>query len=264
MEEYQVNVPDQKMADKGYVLKVILRHLASEEIENSEDQGAAIFLKLYNELGQELKKGDVKPEPLGDGDERTDEQTDTLSYHKLRQFKINGTIGNPGQKNCLSYSSLCYQMAQGEKMNYTTREIYDGVIRAIEAGNHFRDVLELEADDFDKKAFMKTLRSHFRIRDPNDVFNELRGCAQRSNESAHAFACRCVALKKKVEIMAKTEDIAFDLENLRTTFFKTIYTGLRQANIRHELQQTLMQAMVTDDDLLLEVSEACAIEEEKR
>ena len=193
------------------------------------------------------------------------EQTNklTLSYQKLRQFKINGTIGNPGQKNCLSYTSLCYQIAQGEKMHYTTGEIYGGVIKAIEAGNPFRDVLELESEDFDKKALMKALRSHFRIRDPNDVFNELRGCVQKPNESAHAFACRCVALKKKVENMAQSENIPFDLENLRTTFFKTVYTGLRQANIRNELRQTLSSGRVTDDDLLLEVSEACAIEEER-
>ena len=61
-----------------------------------------------------------------------------------------------------------------EKLNYTTSEIYAGVIRAIEPGNPFRDVLELEAETFDKVAFMRSLRSHFQIRDPNYIFNELR------------------------------------------------------------------------------------------
>ena len=148
-------------------------------------------------------------------------------------------------------------------MHYTTREIFAGVIRAIEPGNPFRDVLELEADTFDKKAFMKSLRSHFKIRDPNAIFNDLRTCVQLPSESAHAFCCRCVALKKKVQNMAESENIPFDMDNLKSTFFKTIYTGLRQTNIRNELRQSLIDARLSDEDLLLEVSEACAIEEER-
>ena len=87
---------------------------------------------------------------------------------------------------------------------------------------------------------------------------------QRSNENAHAFACRCVALKKKVQYMSETEGIPFDMENLNSTFFKTIYTGLKQNNIRHELRQTLMEATISDDNLLLVVSEACGNEEERQ
>ena len=140
------------------------------------------FLKLYNDLSQGLGDLGVKNEPGTGG--RLDE---TLSYHKLRQFKINGTIGDPGQKNCLSFSSLCFQIKQGESQGYTINEIYAGVIRAIEAGNPFRDVLELESENFDKEAFMKSLRSHFMESDPNTVFNELRTAAQKPNETAHKF-----------------------------------------------------------------------------
>lgn len=264
-EEYRINIDDAKKEDHGYLVKLVLRHLSSTAVLDSADNGAAIFLKLYNELGEELKKEGVKVEPgvPSSGGDRSGELSDTLSYHKLRQFKINGTIGDPGQKNCLTYSSLCYQISQGEKLHYTISEIYAGVIRAIEPGNPFRDVLELEAEDFDKKAFMKSLRSHFSIRDPNEVFNELRRCAQKPEEGAHKFVCRCVALRKKVKNMCASEEIPFDLDNVDATFFKTIYTGLRQTNVRNELRQTLTDAIVTDDDLLLEVSEACANEVER-
>ena len=189
--------------------------------------------------------------------------SETLSYHKLRQFKINGTIGDPGQKNCLSFSSLCFQISQGEAQGYSIGEIYAGIIKAIEAGNPFRDVLELEADDFDKDALLKSLRSHFKEKDPNEVFNELRICSQLPNENAHKFCCRCVALKKKVQKMSLTANIPVDDENLRTTFFRTIYTGLRQNNIRHELRAILKEATMSDQDLLVEVSQACANEEER-
>ena len=257
--EYNIVIADDKKDDKAFVIKQVIKHLVSDAVTGSLDHGAALFLKLYGELGGELKKLSVKQEPQEGGEDDKDE----LSYRRLRQFKINGTIGEPGQKNCLSYSSLCYQIKQGEGLKYTQPEIYAAVIKAIEAGNPFRDVLELEADAFDKKAFMKSLRSHFKVRDPNEVFNQLRTCVQGPSESAHKFCCRCVALKKKVQAMSEAEDLPFDDENLQATFFRTIYTGLRQQSIRNELRQVLKEASIGDADLLMEVSEAEANEEER-
>ena len=261
--EYAIVIADDKKDDKAFVVKQVLKHLVSDAVTNSPDGGAALFLKLYGELGGELKKLSVKVEPQEGGEADDKDDKDELSYRRLRQFKINGTIGEPGQKNCLSYSSLCYQIKQGESMKYTIPEIYGAVIRAIEAGNPFRDVLELEADAFDKIALMKSLRSHFKVRDPNEVFNQLRTCVQGPNESAHKFCCRCVALKKKVQAMSESEDLPFDEENLQATFFRTIYTGLRQSSIRNELRQVLKEASIEDADLLIEVSEAEANEEER-
>ena len=50
------------------------------------------------------------------------------------------------------------------------------------------------------------------------------------------------------------------MENLQATFFRTIYTGLRQQSIRNELRQVLKDATIEDADLLIEVSEAAANE----
>ena len=150
----------------------------------------------------------------------------------MRQFKINGTIGDPGQKNCISYSSLCYQIKQGETQGYKDHEIYNGVIKAIEADNPFKEVLELASETYTKEAFMKTLKAHFEERDPNSVFNELRVASQGPKETAHKFVCRCVALKKKVLHMAAAEKMNFDEVNLNNTFYRTIYTGLRNKEIR--------------------------------
>ena len=56
VETYGIAVTDDRKGDKPYLLKVVVRHLTSEAVENSADQGAALFLQLYNELGGELKK----------------------------------------------------------------------------------------------------------------------------------------------------------------------------------------------------------------
>ena len=310
-EEYQIVLDNGKKDEKAHVLKMVMRYLTGETLEGTGDGGAAVFLKLYKELGEELKKEKVKLEPVetpqpdptmppleGDVDvnapevepkvdqkvgpkvetkveskpvkksvenSEKSESISEISYHKLRQFKINGTIGDPGQKTCVTYSSLCYQISQGEKQGYSLREIYGGVIRAIEAGNPFRDVLELEAEDFDndREAFMKSLRSHFREKDPNEVKNDLRICVQNSGEDAHKFFCRCVALKKKVQKTCRNEGLPCDEADLSATFFKTLYTGLRQNNIRNEMRAVLREGRISDQDLLVEVALAASNEEER-
>ena len=297
-EEYRLTLEDNLKEEKAHVLRVVVRHLMSPTLDALPDKGASVFLKLYGELGEELQKvgAIVKPEPMGtptmpplEGDEqpklgekvevKPDEKVlskpekkvkseevevlSELSYHKLRQFKINGTIGDPGQKACLAYSSLCYQIKQGENQGYNISEIYGGVIRAIDAGNPLRELLELEADEFDKGALMKTLRSHFKEKDPNEVLTELKKLRQLPDETAHRFVCRCVALKKKARNMSKAENLPFDDENLSATFFKAVYTGLRQNNVRNEMRFTLREATISDEDLLVEVSAAAANEEER-
>ena len=292
-EEFRIDVAEEKKVNKNYLLKMVFRHLTSDQIENLADHGLQIFEKLQRELHEELDKGVPKseeeipglsdiPELTGlEGTPKPDVKdpsysvnqavigtpktvtNHSLTYHKLRQFKVNGSIGDPGQKGCLSYSSLCFEIRRGEREGYQLNEIYAGIIRAIEAGNPFRDVLELEAEVFDRNALMTSLRSHFEERDPNSIFNELRMCRQGPKESAHKFCCRAVALKKKVESMSQIEGIPVDADNLRTTFFKAMYTGLRQNNIRNELRQILKEARISDQDLLMEVSLASANEKER-
>ena len=188
-----------------------------------------------------------------------------LSYHKLRQFKVNGSIGDPGQKGCLPYSSLCFEIKRGEREGYSLTEIYAGIIRAIEAGNPFRDVLELAADElsFDREALMTAIRSHFEEKDRSELANELRLCIQGPTETAHKFACRAVALKKKIENISKLENLPLDVDDHRRNFFRAVYTGLRQNNIRNELRHILQEASISDHDLLMEVARAGANEKER-
>ena len=48
-----------------------------------------------------------------------------------KDFKLKGTIGMPGQKDRLTFSSLAYQMDNGEKKGYNEVEICEEVIRAV-------------------------------------------------------------------------------------------------------------------------------------
>ena len=133
-EEYRTDV-DAANCDNKKLLKTVYKHLVSDAVQNSNDHGAALFLKLYNDLGGELKTlaPEVKTEPPVpplEGDETLEEKnpanetavtsagtaaasagptvvssgrgevSETLPYHKLRQFKINGTVGSWPERLC--------------------------------------------------------------------------------------------------------------------------------------------------------------------
>ena len=79
--EYAIQIPPAKAGKHQDILKLVLRHLSSQDLEDTADHGAAVYLKLFNELGTVLGKGQPKPEPAlstnGDNDS-------TITYHKLR------------------------------------------------------------------------------------------------------------------------------------------------------------------------------------
>jgi len=59
-----------------------------------------------------------------------------------KDFKISGQIGEPGQKDKLTFSSLAKQIESGLSKGYPESEIIDAVIRAITPGLQLRSYLE--------------------------------------------------------------------------------------------------------------------------
>ena len=61
---------------------------------------------------------------------------------RLKDFKINGSIGGPGERDKLSYINLAYQIQNGRTTGFSEAEICAGVIKAITLGNFLRSYLE--------------------------------------------------------------------------------------------------------------------------
>lgn len=55
-----------------------------------------------------------------------------------REFKISGQVGEPGQKDKLSFSGLAHQIEQGINKGYPEAEIVDAAVRAIAPGLQLR------------------------------------------------------------------------------------------------------------------------------
>lgn len=102
-------------------------------------------------------------------------QQPNLSWRK--GFKIVGQIGEPDQRDKLTYSSLAHQIENGLKRGYPEAEIVDAVIRAISPGLQLRSYLEGKPD-LTLPILRCILHSHFQEksvteckRDPSEFFN---------------------------------------------------------------------------------------------
>ena len=88
----------------------------TESLEALEDKGLSTLLKLKDEISELVKDKEpvkVKVEPISSENSEANQNVETksrLEIHRLREFKINGSVGNPGQKDTLSYTSLSFQL----------------------------------------------------------------------------------------------------------------------------------------------------------
>ena len=119
-----------------------------------EDQGMSIFTELKEFLAKLVETpAESKPDavetaraltPTGQGPvERTPTLTPTsLMTLTRRDFKISGQIGEPGQKDKLSFSSLAHQIESGRLKGHMEQDLIEGVIRAVLPGSPLRSYLE--------------------------------------------------------------------------------------------------------------------------
>ena len=65
----------------------------------------------------------------------------SFNIKKLKDFKINGTIGGSSEKDRLTYFSLSFQLKNGLRMRCSNMEIRTVVIRDISPCNTLRSYL---------------------------------------------------------------------------------------------------------------------------
>ena len=140
--------PEPAKGKKNTLLKLLFKHLLSLE----EDGGFATYQVIHKYLVKDddkLSQCDVKVK-TEKGDDKLNAQlhnTDTLiDVYKLRDFKINGTIGGLGEKDKLSYLSLSFQIENAKKLGYSDEKICAAIIRAIAPSNHLRTYFESKFD----------------------------------------------------------------------------------------------------------------------
>ena len=163
----------------------------------------------------------------------------------------------------LDYRSLCYQMQEGRSMNYTSKEIISGVIKAMKVGSSLRKYFEGRAD-VTEDTVMKTLRSFYSVKDSTLLLDEMVNSSQEPTENEMNFVLRMMGLRDNIVTLTKEEDCPLGEELVKRRFFHAVSVGLKKDTIRLELRQLLKNGKMTDEDLLRELSQVVTREAEHR
>ena len=154
-------------------------------------------------MNTELDNDSIESKPV---ETAAPQRTSFPLIQRIREFKISGQIGAPGQKETLSYASLAFQIKRAKTEGYSFQEIQVAVIRAIKSGNNLRNYLESRLD-IDEQAFFQILRSHYNEKDSTLVFHEMANACQRPNESEMDFCLRVMSLRERVSNLSVEEGV---------------------------------------------------------
>ena len=260
----KLTVADQKKGIHKALFNIMVRYLTSEAIEDSADGGLDIFTKLLDELKVMLgEEGVIKKEDVGGF--TSENGVTKIEVTRNKEFKITGNVGGKGD-DTLDYMSLCYQMQDGKRQNFTSRQIMSGLIKANKAGDPLRRYLEGQPG-LTEENFIKVLRSHYNVKDSGTLLNEMSNSYQEPCEMEMNFVLRMLDLRNKIITLSREEECPLEEKMVRKRFFHSLCVGLKRDTVRLELQTTLKNVDINeleDVDLLKEVSQVVARDTEHR
>ena len=185
------------------------------------------------------------------------------SWHK--DFKISGQIGELGQKDRLTFSSLARQIEHGLNKGFPELEIVDAVIRAISPGMQLRSYMEGKAN-LTLPTLRRILRAHYQEKSATDLYKQLTSEVQGIKETPQNFLIRAFDLRQKILFASQEAEsgLKYDPGLVQNMFLHTVLTGLQSDNIKRDLQPYLEQTDISDELLLERMNMACAYEAERQ
>ena len=263
-------------ANAESVLEVLLKQGFKEESTNEASTSGSYGRTSSNEVGDEATYSeevevDDRQRESSDMEQRLanlirlqqrilKEQQSRVEVQRLRDFKINGSVGNTS-KDSLSYSSLMFQIKQGKEAGYSIGEVIAAVIKAIKPGTQLREYLECRGE-IAEEGFIQVLRTHYGEKESGAVLNEMSSSYQKAGESEVDFCFRLLSMSRRVKTLSLEENNPIDEAMIRRTFLSALATGVRQGAVRLELQNLLRNCKLNDEDLLKEIGQIAAKERE--
>lgn len=181
-----------------------------------------------------------------------------------REFKVSGQIGEPQGKDTLSFGSLLRQLQRASSRGYTDDEIIDGVVKCIKPHLALKSYIE-GRKKLSLADIKPILRAHYLEPSATEIYQQLGAATQNPNETANDFLMRVLNLREKVLLASKDDDgIAYATPLVQQMFIRALRTGLRNEQIRQDVNLVLLDISVTDEKLLVAFSKAESLDQERK
>ena len=173
------------------------------------------------ESDTQASKAVVDDDQEGDGKMNVLRELIVLKTMSLprKEFRVKGSIEEPGQKEKLTYMSLMHQINKANAEGYNQDEILNGVIRAMVPSLTLRNILDATTD-LNLDRLLSFLEAHFEEKSTTDLWNKFTSMVQSPEESSYSFVLKCIELRQKILIPSTKSDIKLDeslLDNLPHT-----------------------------------------------
>lgn len=235
--------------------------LLNKELEDLKIKQAAELNEMMKKL--EVAKGG-KDSVSGNNTSVIDKPPVLTTPLIRREFKISGSIGEPGQADKLTFVSLTHQVDSGMKRGYKENEIVDAVIRAISPHSSLRSYVETVLD-LNLAKLRKILRVHYREKNASELYHHLATIYQDQSESPQQFLLRALEIRNKTQFASKEEDCELKYEPflIQKTFLKSFETGLRDDILVANLRPTLRIPKLSDEELMKIVNDLASQQVER-
>ena len=182
-----------------------------------------------------------------------------------REFKFICQIGEPGQKDKLSFVSLVRQIEGALKKGYKSVEVVDAVVRAINPGMRLRSYLE-GLDDLTLARLRRILTSHYQEKSATELYRQLSILVQVPQESHQNFLIRALDTRQKILFASQELDtrLKYDPKLVQGMFLHAVDTGLQDEAIRNRLRPSLQTPGVQDEGLIQQMNVVVSDETEKK
>ena len=183
----------------------------------------------------------------------------------VREFKISGQIGEPGQKDKLTYVSLIHQIDSGLERGYSDKDICDAVIKAISPHSSLRNYI-LTLPQRSLKKLRSILRVFFQEKTAADLFQSMVTAIQDTKETAQQFLLRLLDARNRVLFASKEERVEaeYSTQLVEKSFLKAFESGLRDENLVTNLRPFLRTSGISDDELMKNVNELATKQHERK
>ena len=199
----------------------VLEDMKSDEKANKEELEKAQsdlleMQKKFKEMMEEREKAiKIAQEKLELTKKKVEiiPNTTTVDVSKMKDFKIKGQIGQPNQRDKLSYISLLSQINAGVEKGYSETEICYAVINSICGDLTIRKYLETIMKDLTLTKLKQHLRAHFKQKNSTELYQELINMSQKPDEGAQNFLMRALTIRQSILVNAD-DDMGFEPLNL--------------------------------------------------
>ena len=191
-------------------------------------------------------------------------QQDAASFFR-RELKIQGQIGEQGRNDQMSFVSLSRQIESAVEKGYSEKEVIEAIIKSMKPGLQLRSYIET-LRDLTLPRLRQILRSHYKEKSGTQLYQELATMCQGPKESPETFLLRALDLRQKILFASQEADtnLKYDPDLVQGMFLRTIETGLRDDNILMKLRPILQNTLISDEELIHQVSSISSAETERQ